>query len=54
MVPTLLGTVPDMESESALDALESAKNAFDRGKGQWPTMSVRERLKLSWNALLKK
>ena len=44
MVPTLLGTVPDMESESALQALESAKKAFDRGKGQWPTMRVRERL----------
>jgi glyceraldehyde-3-phosphate dehydrogenase (NADP+) len=44
MAPTLLGTVPDMESEPALQALESAKNAFDRGKGQWPTMRVRERL----------
>ena len=44
MVPTLLGTVPDMESEPALQALESAKKAFDRGKGQWPTMRVKERL----------
>jgi glyceraldehyde-3-phosphate dehydrogenase (NADP+) len=44
MVPTLLGSVPDMESEPALEALESAKKAFDRGKGQWPTMRVRERL----------
>ena len=44
MGPTLLGSVPDMESEPALQALESAKRAFDRGKGQWPTMRVRERL----------
>jgi glyceraldehyde-3-phosphate dehydrogenase (NADP+) len=44
MAPTLLGSVPDMESEPALEALESAKKAFDRGKGQWPTMRVRERL----------
>ena len=44
MVPTLLGSVPDMESAPALEALESAKRAFDRGKGQWPTMRVRERL----------
>jgi glyceraldehyde-3-phosphate dehydrogenase (NADP+) len=44
MAPTLLGTVPDMESEPALQALESAKKAFDRGKGQWPTMRVKERL----------
>ena len=32
MAPTLLGSVPDMESESALKALESAKKAFDREK----------------------
>ncbi len=44
MVPTLLGSVPDMETEPALQALESAKKAFDRGKGLWPTMRVRERL----------
>lgn len=44
MAPSLLGSVPDMESAPALEALESAKRAFDRGKGQWPTMRVRERL----------
>jgi glyceraldehyde-3-phosphate dehydrogenase (NADP+) len=44
MGPTLLGSVPDMESEPALLALESANKAFDRGKGEWPTMRVRERL----------
>lgn len=44
MAPTLLGSVPDMEFAPALEALESAKRAFDRGKGQWPTMRVRERL----------
>jgi glyceraldehyde-3-phosphate dehydrogenase (NADP+) len=44
MAPTLLGSVPDMDSVPALQALESAKKAFDRGKGLWPTMRVRERL----------
>jgi glyceraldehyde-3-phosphate dehydrogenase (NADP+) len=34
-----------MDSESALEALESAKNAFNRGQGKWPTMKVRDRLK---------
>ena len=36
MVPTLLGTVPDMESEPALQALESAKKLLIgvRGNGQ--------------------
>lgn len=42
---TQLGSIPDMDSESALEALESAKNAFNRGQGKWPTMKVRDRLK---------
>ena len=42
--PTLLGTVPDMETETALEALEAAKNAYNRGQGIWPTMKVRERI----------
>jgi len=42
---TLLGSIPDMDSESALEALESAKKAFGRGQGKWPTMKVRDRLK---------
>ena len=41
---TLLGTIPDMETKAALEALESAEKAFDRGKGLWPTMKVGERL----------
>ena len=44
MAPTFLGTIPDMESETALEALEAANKAFDRGKGLWPTMKVKERL----------
>lgn len=42
--PTLLGTVPDMETETALEALEAAKTAYNRGQGLWPTMKVRERI----------
>ena len=38
--PTLLGTVPDMETETALEALEAAKTAYNRGQGLWPTMKV--------------
>ncbi len=44
-LPTLLGTIPDMESEAALEALESANTAYNRGQGKWPTMKVSERLK---------
>ena len=42
--PTLLGTVPDMETETALEALEASKTAYNRGQGLWPTMKVRERI----------
>ena len=43
--PTLLGTIPDMETDTALEALEAAEKAFNRGQGPWPTMKVGERLK---------
>ena len=43
--PTLLGTIPDMETDTALEALEAAEKAFNRGQGLWPTMKVGERLK---------
>ena len=34
-----------METEPALEALDSAVAAFNRGKGKWPTMRVGERIK---------
>ena len=43
--PTLLGSIPDMDGEVALEALESADNAFKRGQGEWPTMKVKDRIK---------
>ena len=42
--PTIIGKVPDMDEKVALNALESAVNAFSRGKGLWPTMKVKERI----------
>ncbi len=45
LVPTLLGSIPDMETASALEALEAAEMAFQRGQGLWPTMKVGDRLK---------
>ena len=42
--PTLLGSVPNMDSESALKALKASQIAFGRGQGKWPTMKVKERL----------
>lgn len=42
--PTLLGSVPDMQEAEAMQALDAAVEAYDRGKGVWPTMHVRERI----------
>ena len=42
--PTLLGTVPHMDESTALSVLDSAVNAYDKGKGEWPTMQVKDRL----------
>lgn len=42
--PTLLGTVPHMDEDTALGVLDSAVNAYDHGKGKWPTMKVKDRM----------
>lgn len=42
---TLLGSVPDMGEEVAIEALEAAEKAFNRGQGVWPTLPVKERIK---------
>lgn len=43
--PTFLGSVPDIDSNVALEAAEAADKAYDRGKGVWPTMKVSQRIK---------
>lgn len=42
--PTLLGTVPDLGEDEALEALTSAEKAYNRGQGLWPTMKVESRI----------
>ena len=42
--PTLLGSIPYMEKESAMEALLSACDAYDKGHGVWPTMKVVDRI----------
>ncbi|MCX2680833.1 NADP-dependent glyceraldehyde-3-phosphate dehydrogenase [Galbibacter sp. EGI 63066] len=42
--PTLLGSIPYMSEPEANEALEAAANAFDKGKGLWPTMKVVDRV----------
>ena len=45
IIPTFLGSVPDIDSETALEAASAAQKAYDRGKGVWPTMKVSQRIK---------
>ncbi|UJH90761.1 NADP-dependent glyceraldehyde-3-phosphate dehydrogenase [Antarcticibacterium sp. 1MA-6-2] len=42
--PTLLGSVPHMDASTAIEVLEFASKAYDKGKGDWPTMKVAERI----------
>jgi len=42
--PTLLGSVPDLTEKEALEALDSACLAYDKGQGLWPTMKVVDRI----------
>ncbi|WP_343486182.1 NADP-dependent glyceraldehyde-3-phosphate dehydrogenase [Allomuricauda sp. d1] len=42
--PTVLGSIPDMGEEEALEALDAALAAYDQGQGLWPTMKVKDRL----------
>lgn len=42
--PTLLGSIPDLQEPEAMDALNAALTAYDRGQGVWPTMHVRDRI----------
>ncbi|MGB5191159.1 NADP-dependent glyceraldehyde-3-phosphate dehydrogenase [Robiginitalea sp.] len=42
--PTLLGSIPDMGETEALKALDAALMAYDKGKGTWPTMKVKDRI----------
>ena len=39
-----IGSVPNMKEEDALKALDAAYDAYDKGRGEWPTMKVEERI----------
>jgi len=41
----LLGTVPNISPQDAMDVLEASVKAYDNGLGEWPTMSVEGRIK---------
>lgn len=42
--PTLLGSIPTLGEKEAIEALDAAVGAYDRGQGLWPTMKVEDRI----------
>ena len=42
--PHRLGSFPLLDANASLEVLQSARNANDLGKGEWPTMSVKQRI----------
>ena len=50
-LPTLLGSIPNLDENTAISALEHADLAYDRGRGKWPTMSVQKRIECMENFL---
>ena len=40
----VIGSTPLLTSKESLEALDSAVKAYDLGRGQWPTMSVTQRI----------
>jgi len=42
--PTFLGTIPQLGKVEALEALDAACGAYDKGQGLWPTMKVVDRI----------
>ena len=42
--PTCLGSIPNLTEKEALEALDAAGDAYNRGQGLWPTMKVEDRI----------
>ncbi|UOY06744.1 NADP-dependent glyceraldehyde-3-phosphate dehydrogenase [Muricauda sp. SCSIO 64092] len=42
---TVLGSIPTLGEKEAMEALDSAVAAWNRGQGVWPTMKVKDRIK---------
>ncbi|MCO7521982.1 MULTISPECIES: NADP-dependent glyceraldehyde-3-phosphate dehydrogenase [unclassified Pseudomonas] len=40
----ILGSAPLLDADTALSALDAAVQAYDKGRGAWPTMRVAERI----------
>lgn len=39
-----IGSYPLMDKETSLNALDAAKNAYNNGQGEWPSMTIKQRI----------
>lgn len=44
LTPQKIGDIPQMTTEETLDVLEDAKRAWNNGSGEWPQMSLAQRI----------
>ena len=44
LAPTFLGKIPDLGEKEALNALDAAVDAYDKGRGEWATLKIEERI----------
>jgi Aldehyde dehydrogenase family len=49
--PQMIGRMPQMTEEQALEVLQAAREAWNGGTGIWPQMSLRERIQATENFL---
>ena len=43
-MPRVLGSIPKMQESDALIALEAAEKSYDNGRGEWPLMTIEQRV----------
>jgi len=44
LAPTFLGDIPDLGEKEAITALNAAVDAYDKGRGEWATLKIEERI----------
>ncbi len=49
----VIGSYPLMDEETSLEALKAAKEAYNNGQGEWPLMTIKERIECFRNFTLK-
>lgn len=53
IAPVLIGSYPLFSEKEVMESLNAAVGAYDNGHGQWPTMSVEQRIQCMKNFLIR-